>query len=399
MTVNGVLGRLAERNAVLFEKVLQRYLEMGNPLDLYSWNLVPHLVNQSSAGQVYEILSTPDYARKRRWLFDFYASLPSESVTHQRLHELYELYTEAEASDLPYGLSFLMRYAELDPHVIVRVVEILTEKAHKVPNAAMSLGALFTSHNELGNQLLTIFADSLDSLKRAYFVAREANHHTTDHDGVIFNILLDLDPHFAAEYMDRIFGNYRAQNRDPDPHHDHRNYDFIWRRTDHDLVMDEVIRRTYELEDGHVVFRSYIKVFFRVWAEEQRRGGQIDVSERQDAFLANLIARRHDDIDFLAWLFETIATLPDERRRKLIAAFLSHNDDCKAFTRLSLAPSGMLARGSFVPVYQRKIEFMESLLPLLNDLRFLRHRQRVQHTIEQYRRAMESAQREDFSND
>jgi hypothetical protein len=399
MAVNGVLGRLAERNPVLFGKVLQRYVEMGNPLDLPSWNLVSHLVNQSSADRVYEILSIPEYAHKRRWLFDFYASLPSESVTHQRLNELYDLYTEAAAGDFPYDLSFLMRYAKLDPHVFVRVVEMLTEKAKEVPNAAQSLGALFTSHNDFGNQLPTIFANSLDALKRAYLVAREANHHTTDYDGHIFNMILDLDPHFAAEYVDRVFESHRTRNSDPDPHHDHRNYSFIWRRVDHESVMDEVVRRTYELEAGYVVFRSYIKIFFKVWAEEQRRSGQIEVSERQDAFLANLIARCHDDIDFLAWLFETIATLPAERRRNLIAAFLSHNDDYKAFKRLSLAPSGALATGSFVPVYQRKIEFMESLLPLLNDLRFLRHRQRVQHKIEQYRKTMERANCEDFSDD
>lgn len=400
--IEEVLLGLAEREPSLYTNVIERYLAAGNPLDLGRFALAERLVSCCGADRAFEILSIPDYRRRRRWLFDFYWILPAPDVTEDRLAQLYSLYRDAEVGDLPYDLSFLRKYAPFDSLVVLRVVEILVDKEDEQPGIGRRLESLFRPDGNLNRVVPSLFGERLDLLKRAYLVLQRHEPHG-DYDGAAFNMLLDLSPGFGREYVEWVFERHMTVSpsqlpQAPDPHHDHRDYDFLWRREDHREVMRGIVRRVYELEQGCISWHSYLSVFFAV-KDSGRKQDTHETQEAQDRFLAELIADHSTDIRFLEWLFELICGFSPERRYVLLEVFLAHNRSYDDFAHLNLEPDGYMARGSFVPVYNARVQVLESFLPLFRAVDLLRHRQRVERDIRKYRRWIEEEKKSNFMQD
>jgi len=223
-----------------------------------------------------------------------------------------------------------------------------------------------------------------------------------DYNGAMFDYILDADQSFATEFINWVFSTHvpTYPGELPNTDDDYRQYHFLWARKDFMSLMENLTRRVYELERGVEVFGvgSYINVFFAVSPDEDLRVTSPPVESvviRQDEFLRDLIIRKGRDGDFMEWLFDLISLLPVERRRQHIRTFLSVNSEIKTFQRLRLETIGMIS-GSWVPVFQHRVDFLESLLPLFDRVQLLEHRQYVQRGIQDYRDRIAKEKRKDF---
>ena len=113
-----------------------------------------------------------------------------------------------------------------------------------------------------------------------------------------------------------------------------------------------------------------------------------------------LIRNRCDNPDFMEFLFSVISKYSSERRRSFVASFLEHNNGgFEDFKRLLLEPDSWTSHGSWVPVFQERIDFFESLLPLLNTTELLGHKQYIERRIQGYRKEIEQEKKRDFIGD
>jgi len=403
LAAESVLAELSTRRPELFVQVLEEYLAAGNPLRLGRQRLPAALVAQLGPDHTLEILTTHEYSGRRLWLFDFYQVLPAEHINAARLGQLLDLFREAEPGEYPYGWEFLKRYTSIDPQVFVHVAEILVEKAELQPAVGRVFDSLFNSYAGLVDELPVLFAGREDLIERGYLLMQFEGPHS-DHNGAVFNLLLNVNPGFGAAYVDWIFDRHvdpQSYPTTPDPHHEHRRYDFMWRRDDYTSVMEGVVQRVYELETSRIAYRSYISVFFTIYGDDKEGERSRDpvVLSSQDEFLAALIERRAAEIDFVAWLFETISYFSPKRRGKLLSAFLANNPNVEDFKRLALDPKEWSASGSLVPVYQKRVEVLESFLPLVAGAARLLHRKRIEDEIDEYRMMIEAQKKEDFMRD
>jgi hypothetical protein len=87
----------------------------------------------------------------------------------------------------------------------------------------------------------------------------------------------------------------------------------------------------------------------------------------------------------MGMLFSVIGHFSAERRRERLKTFLRFNNDLDAFTKIHLEPNSFSWSGSAVPMLQRRADFLESLIPLMNTLDLLRHKQHVEHQIQDLR--------------
>lgn len=383
-----VLLQLARRDVALFETVLDRYLHAGNSLNLGPWALAPATVQLRGPDRAYEILSSGEYPGKASWLVDYFTALPPEAATAERLQILYELYERASWRELPRNLDYLLKFTAVEPSVVVRVTRILVEKTGTEPNFGNALADLFSEHSELGGRLQEIFANDVGLLKDAYFCVCEAESDT-DYDGHAFNTLLNLDPNFGQEWVARMFAKKEWISRRDDS----RNYMFLWRREDHRVVVERLIEAVRAEGRGKFYSDSYLQNFFI--PHEGAKDTQV-ILARQDAFLDEMIERRHGDSDLMQTLFAVIRNMSEERRRRHIETFLRYNQDFDSFAKLPLESDSWDWTGSAVPMLQRRVDFFESLLPTLNTVSLLRHKQRVERKIQYLRHDIEREKKKDF---
>jgi hypothetical protein len=383
-----ILLHLAQRDAALFETVLSHYLHAGNSLNLGPWALAPSLIQSSGPDRAYEILSTGDYPGRKSWLFGYFLALLPEAATAERLQILYELYEGAAFQDLLRDMDYLLKFIAADQSVVIRVTRILVEKARTERNFGHALGDLFNEHSELSSKLHEIFTEDVELLKEAYFSACEADSDT-DYDGHAFDTLLTLDSDFGREWVARMFAKKEwISQRD-----DSRNYMFLWRREDYRAVVERLIEAVRIEGRGKFRSDSYILNFFIL--RDGANDGQ-EIRERQDTFLDEMIMRRHNDRDFMRTLFTVSTNLGRDRLRNRLATFIRHNQDFDAFAALPLEPDSWSWSGSAVPMFQGRADFLESLLPMLNTVELLRHKQRVEHLIQYLRDDIEREKKKDF---
>jgi hypothetical protein len=387
-SVREVLFHLAGRDGALYEAVLDRYLHSGNALKLGPWGLVLRLIQVSGPDRAYEILSEGDYPQKSSWLFGYFMALPPEAVTAEHLRQLYALYETAARRELLRDMDFLLKFMALDDAVVIRVTRTLVERARVDSGFGHALGDMFDHNSEIGRRLRELFAGEVALLKSAYLAASEADTHN-DYDGRAFDQILDLDSGFAGEWVTWMLGRKEWSSR----YDDTRNYSFIWQRADHGEVMERIIDAIHSMGSRRVLFGSYLNSFFVL------TDGTADIQtlhERQDAFLDDFIARRHSDIDLTLMVFDVVGNFAPKRRRGRIETFLRHNEDLEVFERLPLIPNWESWSGSRVPVLQRRVDYLESLLPLLHSVELLGHKQHVEHMIQWLRDDIEREKRRDF---
>ncbi|TYO99370.1 hypothetical protein EDC39_103216 [Geothermobacter ehrlichii] len=211
----------------------------------------------------------------------------------------------------------------------------------------------------------------------------------------MFNQLLDLDPAFITEYIAWKYEN--AERGWLSSHDDHRNYCFIWARPDHQAIMDRVIERIYGYEqDSFVSINPYLKTFFQARGDNEAEG---EVREKQDTYLLRLIDERSEEVDLMVLLFGVIAQFQPARRRQFVERFVQRNRSFDAFKRLSLESSSWSWSGSQVPVLQGHVSYWESLLPLMNTVDLLPHKQYVERYIQGLRVQIEQEKKNDFIGD
>jgi len=390
--VSNTLLSLANRDPDLYWRVLKIYLELQDPLRLHGSALVQELVKQRGHHEALHILCEPEYPTKNRWLFHIHEVLTPDAVDEVWIQHLYDLYESAELVDLPHRFDYLLKYIPIDSRVVAKVVAMVLKKADGDPNFANALTMLFNPHTRVAKQLPDLFADDLDLLKQAY-LAVEGTRHNDDHKGKVFGQLLDLDPTFVEDYIAWKYKN--SEKGRPSSHDDNRDYAFIWARSDYQEVMDKVVDSIYEHERKHCVsIAPYLKTFF-----QDRRGNDAsheEIRKRQDLYLLRLIDERNQDEDFMEYLFGVISQFSPERRLLFVDHFVRRNESFDAFKRLPLEPCTWGWRDSMVPVLQGRVNYWESLLPIMNNVALLRHKQYVERRIQELRSTIETEKKNDF---
>lgn len=395
--VNGlseVLLTLADRDPKLYSKVLEYYLHLGDPLKLGSVPLLQRLLAVLGVSRVFEIIHNEDFQTKKHWQFGYYISLEQGDVKAEHLNQLYILYNEASCRELPHGLDFLLKFRSIDKKVVAKVTDIILAKGQTDPHCVNAFSLLFNPHSEVNKIITDLFSGDTNLLKKAYFAILDTNGHQ-DHDGQTFARILDIDPDFILEYIDKIFAD--RQSRWISKYDDTRDYSFLWLRDDYESLMTGVAEYLYDKEKE--LWGTYMITFFGVRENGKNTDQNSEIVARQDLVLEKLIKKNNQDSDFMTFVFGTIVEFPPEKRRRFIALFLSQNKKYEDFKRLSLEPSTKSYSGSAVPALQEDVDYYESLLPLLDGVEFLQHKQFLERTIQRLHSQIEYEKKRDFIED
>ncbi|SJZ37862.1 hypothetical protein SAMN02745119_00337 [Trichlorobacter thiogenes] len=395
LAVENTLCPLAERDSDLYELVLEYYLRLQEPIRLPGYQLVKKLYDIRGFDGTIRLLSGPEYPTKQRWLFYLHEVLPEEAVDNEKLAHLYNLYTTINLSDLPYGFDYLVKYLPLDSRIVAKVVSTIIAKLAKQPEFVGILEPLFNPHMEVGKKILEVFAHDHQLLKETYLAVEAGNRHS-DYNGKLFSHLLDIDLAFAEEY---VTWKYKISGKGwLSSHDDSRDYTFIWERTDHQEVINLLLNAVYEHEkDSYISIDPYLLAFFRL--REGSSDMSIDIKKRQDDCLLRIIAERNKDINIMRYLFGVISEFLPERRLVFVEQFVQQNKSFDAFEGLPLEPNSWSSNGSWVPVLQGRVNFWESLLPMLNTVELLRHKQYVERHINDLHANIEREKKKDFMED
>jgi hypothetical protein len=392
-SIGTMMQAVAERDPSLFVDLVDWYLAHGEKLELEPYSVVPLLIKSAGPDRAHGILTSRNFVRQKLWLTGFYVWLPDDAVTDDRLRELLSHYAAAAVSELLRDLDFLAKFECLDTRIVPKVVAMLVEKAQAEPRIGFSLAVTFDGKGAIGGRLRKIFGGSPEDaslLKRAYFAASVGYPHF-DYNATSFSALLDIDPGFGAEWVDWRYATAEKGKGYLSRMDEHRDYSDIWRRDDYMRVMRDILERV-RINQKFDSF-SYGDTFVTMRNDEPQSA---KIRVRQREFFETWINEAANDISQMRFVFARVVGLPEEERRALMSAFLSRNQKVEDFQQLRLEPDSQTWSGSQVPLLEKQVAFLESLLPLFDRIALLDHRQSVQEQIAGRRKYIEEEKKRDF---
>jgi hypothetical protein len=380
---------LYDTDPYLFHNVVELYLIRGDQFRIHAGSVVKRLIETAGIDESFDILNRHEYQTKRSWLFWWFTLLTPEAVTTDRLEYLYALYREATQVDLVYDLDFLMKYRRHDQKIIPKITKIILGKAETDSAIARALSCLFNPYSEINKVLEDEFAGDLLILKQAYFATNSVDTNM-DYDGQTLSRIMDLDEDFIIEYVDYLYNakkNISGYNSECD-------YSFIWKRDDFKQIITRISEHIYGYEKKERLHSiPDLAIFFELKGNDK---SNFDLMEKQDSVLRHLIENRYGDTDFMKMVFSVVVQFPAKRRFPFVSSFLLHNDDFSAFEEIPLEPYYHGWNDSAVPMYQERLEYFESLLPLTNTVKLLQHKQYIEQEIQSIRSQIEREKKRDF---
>jgi hypothetical protein len=378
---------LSETNIDLFRRVITHILQDGNPLGLSDIRIVNQLIaSYKNNRSAYNLLKRYNYLLKDSYLFDFITIMGQKRADKYYLSEMYKLYGRADLGQLPYDFDRLEPYEALDENVIPKVVEMIYNRAH-AENARANLSSLFGSFSRTSQRLGDLFRDRLDLLKAVYLGQLASGN--ADHESKSFIQILRIEPHFIFEYIDWMYSNHEYLSF----HEDQRNYNFLWLMDDYENILSDVIEHVFTKEKDTFTFESYLGVLFI-----RHEGAENEVAEkRKFEVLCRYIEKFHSDRERMRFIFKAVVRVFSHKQKELLTIFLKHNKSYEDFDALPLESSSMSSSGSFVPVYEARIQLLESLISLLpKDPALLQHKLRIEEKINGRKKDIDRESRRNF---
>lgn len=390
--VVSVLIALANRDSQLYIDVIKYYLASGNLLKIDDSRIIDKLMQISSIDDTYAILSQTDYSSKRKWLFNFHRLLPEDVLRKEHLDQLYELYEKSKADEIPHDINFILKYRVFDENVIIKVVGIILENAASSPNKIFPLSYLFNGCIETDATLFSFFENHLHVFKQVYLKSLETDLHADD-DGRGLAHILNRDPKFIFEYIDWIYEQKECSSRFEYT----RDYSFLWKYENCIELMSQIVEYVYARNREKLGSQAIRADKFFILNKDEKNNEVF--WKRQDQLLMSLVENRCNDFEFVQYVFDIITNFSYERRRPFVALFLRKNRTFEDFEKLPLESSFWSYSGSRVSTYQKRIEYLESLLPLLDTVDLLEHKQHIEGYIQWLRDEIENEKKRDFIND
>jgi len=368
-----------------YVSAIKYYLEKDPPTNgLCPEHCVKTLFSFLPDTEVFEIVKSCGHNKKNPWMYAYYHELPQELITASHLQGLYRFLEDTSDKDIATSgyrnIDFLEKYSGVDKDVLAKGCEIILAKAEYSP---FMTGIYFEllHHRNTPKELVKKFQNgNFELLVRIYSFMEEHKRHN-DYDGQFLKEIYLAFPPILDKYIDHLVSDSREHFRDNSEKHQR-----FFEMSNFIEIYDHIYERLLaEIQFPELRISQYLETVLI-----PRKDNQKTLCERQDKWIKHCIQKHSSDELKIHCLFSFIFILNNDRKRKYMELFLKHNRSFAAFNRIPLTPSIMSWSGSAIPMYQRIIDYLNSLLPLFMGLEWLEHKAHVEKQTAALRKQIKS---------
>jgi hypothetical protein len=373
----------------IYPELLSRYLEYDDHFEINPNFVIGNLFKILSKRDVFLLLKSIEFRWKKLWLSAYFAQLPEESITKNDSELLIEHISNTPSNELCGWFDFLDRYKHVDSEIYSKVVSVLVIKSKEDENYARPLGHLFSNHSSIFGKWFEEFLPDKELVFDAYLAAFNLDPYW-DYCGDALKVLVNERFAFLYRLIDQIYENERW----PDLHTSMPELLFLWERKNY-LEEIEGYAKYLQCKDEHS-YRYTENIFSKLFAKGKGKAESEEMSIKKDKFFRVSIKNNAHDIKFICFIFNAARYLSENSRRELLGLFINANNKFEDFQTLDYELTTRSWSGSRVPILEREKNFLESLLPLFNSIKFLKHKSYVEKQIEDKLKSIEYEKKRDY---
>ncbi|MFS0840375.1 hypothetical protein [Paenibacillus sp. 1P03SA] len=378
------------RNKGGFSNAVNMYLVNNTPLDIFPDPIVAKMFELFGDQETYSIITKRTYDKKGDWQFSFFKKLPQHLVTEHYVQEFYDFLANGETSEKAIfyrDLDFLDHYVPHDQDIYISTFKLIAAIYEHSPYTFSLYTTLLFMNNKIEfNDLLKRFDSDPPLLKDIYFKLISYSENV-DRSGEFLINLNKVDPTFLQDYIQFVMSKSNdiwASKKDEE------RLSAIW-ECDNYIELANEIMETYYL-DRETSTWSMVRHLTNALVYSDRKKL---IEKRQDEWIAHFVDENHQKVNVMLIIYSAIAELPSERRKKHVLYLIRLNQNYELFDELQLVPSIVGGSGDMIADMEKRISFLESLLPSLTGIAFLKHKQKIARDIEYWKKLIEREQVEE----
>lgn len=375
-----ILVQNLNRNCL--KEFLKSLVILGDSINIDPKIVLRPLIEDDFYPNLLDYLKGVEFTQKNYWLFCYFESLPESKVNEENLKELLE-YFESKSDDkitqsYPRNLRLLDKFLGIEPNIYTIASSIIYEKRrYNVFIVGIYFKLLFNIYSYSPEELIKLFEKDLGLLEKIYFFTIKTDAYI-DYDGSFLVKFLSLNESWLKNYSDLFW--YSIKN--------HREISSarlksLWKSDSFKKIYDFIF---YNMpKEDFLVLNIGSRLTENIIIESEDE----IVTKHQQKWINSIIAENASN-ERIFDIFSIICNLDDDTRKNAIKTFLNYNSDFDTFNKLSILPQSWSSWGSFESLYREWIIFLQSILPLLDDIKFLEHRIKINNHIQRIEKAIEN---------
>jgi hypothetical protein len=371
-----------------FIKSIEYYLENNTPCNLLPNSLIEKLLSILDDNRVLELIQKYDYDQRNQWVYVFYCELPKEKITKKHVEGLYEFLndrSDKDISDIPYrNTDFLEKYAKLDKDIFINACRILlSKKEYSIHMVSIYFTKLFNTTLYAPTEVIKKFNKNLYLLKDIYFTLLPYSD-IFDYERVFLKELYLADKTILDKYIQFLFKCTYSHTED-------RNCCFF-DLSDYEQIYDQIFCELVKQNTQKIIIVHFLETLL------VPRSNESATETKKDRLIRKWISAYSKDKEKMECLFSVLAKLDANTRKKYFELFIKVNPDFDDFLNLPLTPMSWGGMGSEIPRYQGWLRLLESLLPSLAGVNFIKHKQYIEKQIQNMKKTIENEEIYEFEN-
>lgn len=372
--IRGIELIVQQFNVDVLHEFMQAFFNYGANIPIRPNVVIGILNKEIDSIQLLTTIKEADFPQKNMWLFSFFDTLPEKEVSPNMLREFMIFLNSDSDKSIKMSscrnLRVLDKFLSVEPNIYTLACAIIFEKRHYNSFfVEIYFELLFDDQIYTPKELLSLFQSNIDLMQDIYFYMIKKDNHC-DFKGIFLVEFLLLGDEWIQKYSELFWEN--ASNHIEV--NSYRNsvlwkserykdyFDYIFYHFPEDEMYNWKIKYAFKDILTHVEMDKIINQHQQEWLER--------------IILDNLLS------DKIVTIFDFVCELDENLRRNMIKIFLDNNQDFETFDKLSLMPKHLSGSGSLVPAYQKQIDFLESLYPLVSGIKFLKHKIKIKSKVE-----------------
>ena len=326
--------------------------------------ILEKILNKENNREILADLKNTNSNFKNKLIYFYFAVLPANCIDVDMYEELLSFVKfDIKNNKVNYirNLSILEKFLIINPNIYIEISKIILANFSKNKAASCSyLEDLFDEGLYTPEKLLLLYKDEVEVLYNIYFKLLEEGI-TFDYTGEFFIELLKNNEEFLKKYIDILIIRkvWNTGNEDG-------RIERLWKSKNFieyfDLIFYNILESNISYDDR----ASLALELFSNTSDEEI------VEKNQYIWLEHTI-NENANKEKIVNIFNIICELSENQRRFAIKSFLENNYNFETFKKLPLFPIVMSGFGSFINLYRKQIDFIQSLYPLMEGIEFLDH--------------------------
>ena len=345
------------------KKLFNELINSSGNINIQPNVILEKILSNHNYKEILTDLKNTDDNFKNKWIYFYFDILPADCIDMSMYEELVNFVKfDIKSNKINYirNLNFLEKFLIIKSNIYIEISKIILENFSENKDASYYLEDLFDEALYSPEKLLQLYKEDVEVLYNIYFKLLEQGIYF-DYTGEFFIEFLKNNEEFLKKYIDILIIRKAWSTGNEDG-----RIERLWKSKNFIEYFD---LNFYEMLESNIDYcdkASFASELFSNTSDEE-------IVEKNQYMWLEYTINKNANKENIVNIFNIICELNEEVRKFSIKVFLNNNYNFETFKKLSLFPWIMSGFGSLINSYRKRIDFIQSLYPLMEDIEFLDH--------------------------